>query len=147
MDADAKRHAAGVGQNLMIWVGVPAFCLLLLMDGAMGIGPAWRAHQGIGTPGVFTATTCHRNSCNIGTWTSDDGRRTVHEVGILDLPRGRVHEGDTFRALYTGDSDRVYVPRGNAYLGFLWTLVAGSTGVFILAAALFAGMRRQRAES
>lgn len=136
---DRETTAAGV----VMWLVLPGLLLLLTVTGARGVGPAWRAHQGSGTSGVFTVVSCpEKGGCPVGTWTSDDGRRRLTGVHLHDGPGGKVRPGAVFRALDTGDPDGVYVAHGDAYQFAIFELGLGAAGL-VLWLALVVVLRRR----
>ncbi|WP_212832346.1 hypothetical protein [Catellatospora sp. TT07R-123] len=141
----------------LFWgLALPVLSLGLLVDKAAEIGPAWRAHLGTGTPGIYTygPRECVRGECTrLGDWISDDGRTALRRVHVIDAPDGEVREDDTVRALYTGNSAGVYVAGGGAWLADAALLLLGllglagwSVGVIIRAAGPVRRWRERRAE-
>ncbi len=118
--------------GLIWWLGVPVFCTLLLPLIASDLGPAYDAHRGRGTPGVFVATSedCGgKGGCSYtGDFRSDDGTVVRKDVGIAS--GSQVHDvGDASKAVDTGSDGYVY-PAGG---GHDWLYV---TGFLIVAAGL-----------
>jgi predicted signal transduction protein with EAL and GGDEF domain len=142
-----KLDNARIGKAVLLWLVLPAMSLWTLAAGVQHVGPAWRAHQGAGTDGVFTATTCIKGDCmGRGTWTSDDGRITFHPVRLYDEPDRKVHLGDRFRAQHAGGSGAVYASHGNAYLRFVTGLALGLAGLACCLTLLMMRLRRRRVE-
>jgi hypothetical protein len=89
---------AGRGPYLqfMIWLGrlaaagIAAVGVVLIYFGVGDVGPAWAAHLGHGTPGIFTATSaqqwqdcggsCHTATSWFGTVTTRQGSRAGVEL-------------------------------------------------------------------
>lgn len=105
LESSRAAHAPAAGRNglrtlpgsrgpylqSMTWLGrlaaagIAAVGVVLLYFGAVGVGPAWAAHLGHGTPGIFTATGAQQwqncgESCQtatnwLGTVTTRQGSR------------------------------------------------------------------------
>ncbi len=99
----------------------PALSVVLLVFASQGIGPAWQARWGSGSPGFFLAVHKHcGKSCSwTGDFTGDDGRRR-QAVG-LGTGYGPSAVGDEVPAVDTGDSNNVF-PKGG---GHDWLLTGG----------------------
>jgi len=105
----------------------PAVGALLALS-LFGIGPAWAALLGYGSPGTWTATTttCGPKSCTTqGTFVSDNGKDV--RTGISMDTKTAAAPGTRFRALDSGASGGVFPPGG----GYAWigsTLAVAATG-------------------
>ncbi|SEM08492.1 hypothetical protein [Streptacidiphilus jiangxiensis] len=110
----------------------PVAALLLVLMGAMDIGPTWSAHLGGGTRGTFTVTSveCGRSCDWAGDFVSDDGTDTRVGVGLGS--GGDVHHvGDRIRAVDTGDHINVY-PAGGGHDWIATTLLTGFGAVLLV---------------
>jgi hypothetical protein len=111
--------------TVLLWVGLPVMAYVGVLA-AINLGPAVRAAQGQGTPGIFTGVReqCGRGSCTLfGDWVASDGRRTRVNVRLHGGPDS-LGVGDSAPAFDTGDSDGVFAnERDRRYV----VLIAGMT--------------------
>jgi hypothetical protein len=98
-------------RNLGAWVLLPTAVIVVLVLLVQDTGPAWRAWNDEGQPGVLVVDDrdCGKSCSVYGTFTSDDGTRVLDDV-VLDHDG---HVGDEIRTQYTGDRSKVYVPHDN----------------------------------
>lgn len=137
--------------RFFLWVGLPliaaaAFAL------SPNLVPAWKAHNGTGVHGTFTAghTECSRRSCTVyGDWTSVDGGTTRTDVILYDDPDG-LTMGGAVDALDSGADNAVFASAGGStYLlatGFVVAGIAAAIGwVFVIVNAVrrLRGRRQQ----
>ncbi|MEV4417485.1 hypothetical protein [Catellatospora sp. NPDC049609] len=142
-----RLHRRRRATAAFVWLVLPMLVLAMTLEGAQQLRPSWRAHRGVGTPGVFTTTRCVKADCfSGGVWTSDDGSRTLRGVRLHDAPAGPHQVGDRIRALDTGLPHGVYVAGGSAYLSATVELAAGVLGLLVLLALLASRLRRPRRE-
>src|SRR5690242_11361912 len=107
---------------------VPIFALLLLVYGAMDIGPSWQAGHGGGRPGTFTGRerSCGRRLCDWrGEFHSDDGTLVRNDVTMRDTLPDSTQLGDNVRARDTGDLEGVFAESGSQVWRGPALLVAG----------------------
>jgi hypothetical protein len=121
---------------LVWWLGVPAVCALLVPATVSDVHPAFEAHRGHGTPGVFVATeeSCGKGGCDYsGDFRSDDGRVTRQDVQIAS--GSKVNDvGDEVRAVDTGSDDNVYPAGGGheyLYVVAILVLLAGLVALWL----------------
>jgi hypothetical protein len=131
-------------RTFIIWVTIPGLAAFAVFTGVQDLGPSWRAKQGQGIVGTYTATheECRRRSCTMhGTFTADDGSSKRENV-ILRDSGDSLRRGDTAPALDSGDEDAVFPPGGGAgvplAIGFL------TVGTLVLAIYLFVLVRKVR---
>jgi hypothetical protein len=100
------------GQRLFMDTTLAAFlglCVWLAWSSATGVGPAFRAAGGDGTPGYFVpqSKTCAKSSCTwYGEFRLPDGRVTRGNVTIADTASGDLQAGTPVAAIDVGDDDR-----------------------------------------
>ncbi len=110
------------------WVIVPAVAILLIIVGAMGIGPAAAAALGHGTRGYFVPEQlrCGSGCSWLGDFMLPGGRITRYDVS-LDNPHGPLSLDQPVPALDTGAQGTVFPPNGGRlWILFLIELVAGT---------------------
>jgi hypothetical protein len=100
------------GQRLFIDTTLAAFlgvCVWLAWNSAAGVGPAFRAAGGDGTPGYFfpQSKTCANSSCTwYGEFRLPDGRVARGNVRLADTASGDLQAGTPVAAIDVGDDDR-----------------------------------------
>ncbi|GGQ51042.1 hypothetical protein [Couchioplanes azureus] len=131
-----------------LWIGLPLFAAAAIAYGATDLVPAWKAHNGGGTTGTFTAEReeCGRRSCSFyGAWEAAGGDRRRSDVKLFDEPDSLV-VGQAVEAVDTGASGVFAAAGGSTYLfvtGFMAAGFAALAGwVFVIRNAL--RRRRQR---
>jgi hypothetical protein len=120
-DDERRRVVRGV-----YLIGLP---VLIILAGALNLGPALAARDGQGTPGIFTVTSesCpHPTACSwTGTFLPDDpvlAERTDVEFSGGGGPA----MGAQMSAVDTGNGDTVYPPGGGgAWVEYVLLLVVG----------------------
>jgi hypothetical protein len=113
--------------KIFLWVGLPAITFAAFAFAAPNVGPAWRAHNGDGISGTFTAvgSECGRRSCTLrGTWTATDGSATRPDVALLGGPDSLPVDG-TVEAVDAGADDGVFVLPTNHHLIYIGLVLAG----------------------
>ncbi|GAA0809848.1 hypothetical protein [Spirilliplanes yamanashiensis] len=134
--------------KIFLWAGLPLIAAGGIIFGGLDVVPAWQAHNGAGTAGVFTALReeCGRRSCSFhGSWTAADGGSSRPDVILYDEPAS-LAVGGTTPAIDSGARTGVFATAGGpTYLFVTAFLVAGLAAaagwVFVLRRAL----RRRRA--
>jgi hypothetical protein len=106
------------------WVLLPLMATMLLYYGSFDLVPAWRAHNGNGTVGIFSADEerCSRTCSFYGTWTAADGSSTREDVIIYDEPDSLRVGGQT-EAIDSGARKGVFASSG----GWMYLLITGLT--------------------
>ncbi|MEU7822608.1 hypothetical protein [Catellatospora sp. NPDC049133] len=135
--------------KFFVWIGLPVIAAIGLLYGTQDLVPAWQAHSGGGTPGLFTAMRedCGKYSCSFyGEWETADGR-TRKDVILYDEPDS-MRVGKTVDALDTGARKGVFATAGGStyllIMGFTLAGIAAAIGwVFVVVRAL----RRRQAKA
>lgn len=141
-----REDNARIGRALALWLLLPVMSAWFVIDGVLQLGPAWRAHEGLGTPGVFTARCSHGDCLGGGTWTSGDGRIRLHPVRLYDEPDQRLHTGRRVPAQYAGGSGAVYGIPSNNYRSRIANILVGLIGLAAVGAIAVHRKRRERAD-
>ncbi|MEV0455578.1 hypothetical protein [Catellatospora methionotrophica] len=132
-----------------LWIGLPLIAVAGLVYGAQDLVPAWQAHSGGGTPGLFTAMRedCGKRSCTLyGEWETADGS-TRKDVMLYDEPDG-MGVGRTVDALDTGARNGVFATSGGyAYLLITGFTVAGGAAALGWIVMVVRAVRRRRERS
>ncbi|WP_018348957.1 hypothetical protein [Longispora albida] len=123
---------------IFMWAGLPLIAGLALFFGSQDLIPSWKAHNGDGKAGIFSATyeECKKRrrggtSCTLhGTWKADDGSATRAKVVLYDEPDTIPADGKV-AALDTGAEDGVFAKDG----GSKYLVHTGIVLVGLLAAA------------
>ncbi|MFC7487091.1 hypothetical protein ACOCJ7_00895 [Knoellia sp. CPCC 206453] len=119
---DDRQGLAMVARAVGVVMGLSGVWL-----GLTQVGPAWSASRGHGIGGSFVVTeeSCGKTCDYYGTFTSDDGRYTFHDVRIVG---GGEEIGERFPVFYEGDGqlpDEVYAPGWSALVESAFFLVMG----------------------
>ncbi|MEV6601157.1 hypothetical protein AB0M36_30535 [Actinoplanes sp. NPDC051346] len=113
--------------KIFLWVGLPFVAFAAMALGATDLVPAWKAHNGGGTVGTFTAEReeCGRRSCSFhGSWVADNGSDRRANVTLYDEPDSLV-VGQTVKAADTGASGVFATAGGYSYLLLTAFVLAG----------------------
>ena len=121
--------------TLRVWatrILTPIVALLLVWAGIYNFGPPWRAHNGGGVHGTFTATSHPCGSCPwYGFFTPSDGGPGRIGVRMGDGAHGITAFGDTVPAIDTGAPQVFPVSGSTDWIVPLAAMVVGA-GLLVL---------------
>jgi hypothetical protein len=129
------RKIEGWQTKAFVWVGLPLIAVIGLAFGSVDVLPAWKAKNGSGVVGTFTAQRedCGRRTCSFyGDWVSADGTSTRTDVILYDEPDS-LSKGGTTEAIDSGARKGVFATGG----GLTYLLVTGLTLAGVIAAIVW----------
>lgn len=129
------RKIEGWQTRVFVWVGLPLIAVMGLAFGSADVLPAWKAKNGSGVVGTFTAVRedCGRRTCSFyGDWVSADGTSTRTGVILYDEP-GSLRAGGTTEAIDSGARKGVFATGG----GITYLLVTGLTLAGVIAGVVW----------
>lgn len=102
--------------KFFLWVGLPFVVFIGFRAAVTDLVPAWQAHGGSGTVGIFTAEReeCGKRSCDFyGSWVAADGSKRLDDIGLYDEPDSLI-AGRTVEAVDTGAPENVFATAGGS---------------------------------
>jgi hypothetical protein len=133
--------------RFFLWIGLPAIAAAGIYFGSIDLMPAWKAHNGGGVVGTFTAEReeCGRRSCTLyGSWKATDGSSDRADVILYDEPE-TLTGGRTTEAVDTGARSGVFATAGGSmYLMVTGFLVGGIVALVAWVFVLRNALRRRR---
>jgi hypothetical protein len=119
--------------KFFLWVGLPIIAAMGFLFGAFDVVPAWQAHGGSGTAGIFTADReeCGRRSCSFyGSWAATDGSATRDDVILYDEPDS-LSRGGTTEAIDSGARKGVFATAGGSTYLLVTAFVVGGLAALV----------------
>jgi hypothetical protein len=112
--------------RLLLLVGLPIIAVAALALGGIDAVASWRAKNGGGVTGAFTADRqeCSRRTCNFhGSWTAADGSRSRSDVILYDAPAD-LAVGQSITTVDTGARKGVFTAGGGGSTYLITTVIA-----------------------